>query len=111
MRDTNSRFAELDRLSSQFAEAQAQAEYLEEFKKSKLAMLMKEAEKQGFTTSAAQEREARVNPDYIQVLEGLRSATENAIKAKWALKRFEMEFEAWRSKQATMRAEMQLSHG
>jgi hypothetical protein len=101
-------FSKLDSLSAEYAEAQSTVEYLEEFKKSKLALLMKEAEIKGHNTAAAQEREARSSKEYLELLEGLRVATEQAIRAKWALKKFEMEFERWRTKESTKRAEMNL---
>ena len=51
------RFDELGKLADQFAEAQAQAEHLSEFRRSKKALLMKEAEVSGTKTAAIQERE------------------------------------------------------
>ncbi len=48
------RMAELRDLAGRFAKAYATREHLDEFKKSKLAILMKQAEREGMTTSAAQ---------------------------------------------------------
>lgn len=99
------RLSELRDLAKKYAQAEAQRTYLDEFKRSKLAMLMKDAEILGFSTSAAQEREARANPQYIELLQGLQVATENAEHARWLLKISEMGAELWRTQQASLRAE------
>lgn len=102
------RFDELRKQASDCAEAKAQVDYLEEFKKSKLAILMKEYEQKGITTASGQEREARADKEYIELLEGLKAARIEYEKLRWELEITKMRFEAWRSKQATNRAEMQL---
>jgi hypothetical protein len=89
-----------------YAKAKADYEYLEDFKKSKIAILMKEAEKQGFSTAAAQEREARAHPDYLEVLEGLRVANYEAEKLKRELWLAELASEIWRTNESSRRAEM-----
>lgn len=99
------RMAELRETANKWAKANAQRDYLDEFKKSKLAILMKQAEVAGFTTAAAQEREARANSDYLTLLEGLREATETAEALRWQLRIAEAGIEIWRTRQATMRAE------
>lgn len=99
------RLVELRETADRFAKAFAQREYIDEFKKSKLALLMKDAERQGFTTSAAQEREARAHPEYIGLIEGLRDATETAESLRWKLKIAEIGADVWRSQEATKRAE------
>ena len=102
------RFAELETLAQQFAQAQAQAEHLGEFRKSKKALLMREAELAGVKTAAIQEREAYAHPDYINLLKGLKAATEQALSCKWRLEIARMRFEWARTKAATRRAEMTL---
>lgn len=99
------RLAELRDIAEKFSKAYAQKEYIEEFKKSKLAMLMKDAEIKGFTTSAAQEREARAHPQYLELLAGLKDATEQSESLRWQLKIAEIGAEVWRTKQANVRAE------
>jgi hypothetical protein len=106
--DIETRLQELREKSRQYAKDYATVGYLEEFKKSKLAILMKQAETKGFTTAAAQEREARANPEYITLLEGLQEATERAESLRWELRIAEMGAEIWRTQQATKRAEMNL---
>lgn len=105
---TEARFVELEQLAQQYASAQAQAEHLSEFRKSKKAMLMREAELQGAKTAAIQEREAYAHADYVALLHGLKAATEQALACKWRLEIARMRFESWRTKHATRRAEMNL---
>jgi len=102
------RFDELEQLALQHAKAQALVDHLTEFRKSKKALLMKEAEKSGKTTAAIQEREAYAHPEYVQLLEALCEATEKAVALKWRLELSRMRFEWARSKEATRRAEMNL---
>jgi hypothetical protein len=99
------RMNELRELSKAYAKAKAQHSYLEEFKRSKLAMLMKLAEGAGHSSAAAQEREARAHPDYLELLEGLRDATERSESLRWQLQIAEIGAEVWRTQQANQRAE------
>ena len=100
--------ASLDKLAAEFSKAESERVYLDHFRKSKLAILMKEAEQKGHTTSAAQEREARANPEYLELLKGLQSATEIAEYAKWKLKNEHMGASLFQTQQANRRAEMKL---
>ena len=100
------RMSELRETSARYAKAKASYDYLEDFKKSKLAILMKDAEKAGFTTAAAQEREARAHQDYIELLDGLRVANEEAEKLRWELRLAELGAEVWRTQESSRRAEM-----
>jgi hypothetical protein len=91
-----------------FADAKAKRVYIDNFRKSKLAILMKDAERAGYNTAAAQEREALANPEYIELIDGLAEATKIEEKARWDLNIAELSVEIWRSQQATKRAEMNL---
>jgi hypothetical protein len=103
-----SRFALLDKLCHDYAEAQAQYDYLDEFTKSKLALLMEAAEAQGAKSAAIQERDARRDPEFMEFLKGKRAAQERAIALKWKLETTRMRFEWSRTKAANRRAEMNL---
>lgn len=87
-----------------FAKARAERIYLEEFRKSKKAMLMQRhlAERPGLPI-AAQEREAYADPEYLQVLEGLRAAAEAEETARWRLIAAQARVEVWRSQEASNR--------
>lgn len=105
---TEARFMELEALAMEFAQAQAQADHLAEFRKSKKAMLMKEAELSGSNSAVVQEREAYRHGDYVELLNGLKVATERALSCKWRLEIARMRFDWARTVQATRRAEMNL---
>lgn len=102
------RFAELEELAETYAQAQAQAEYLDDFTKSLLAKLMKAAEAEGATSAVIQEREARRAPEFILHLQGKQAATERALSLKWKLTIWQARFEWARTKAANKRAEMNL---
>lgn len=99
------RLAELRGMAEDFAPAYAERIHLEEFKKSKLAQLMKQAELDGHKTTAAQEREARAHPDYIALLEGLKVATERSERLRWQLEVAKLGVAVWQTQQANERIE------
>ena len=99
------RMIELRETAAKFAKAYAQREYLDEFKKSKLAILMKKYEREGHKTSAAQEREARADGQYIELLDGLKTAAEQSEALRWELKIAEIAVEVWRTRESSKRAE------
>jgi hypothetical protein len=102
------RFHEMEQIASEYAKQQAIVDHLDEWKKSKLSLLMRAAEKNGYKTAAMQEREALADPEYIKLIEAKNIANEQAIALKWKLKLFEMRFEWARTKAANKRAEMSL---
>ena len=65
-----------------FAAAKSDRVYLEEFCKSKKAMLMAAC---GEKTAVAREQYAYAHPEYVQLLEGLRVAVEAEETMKWKL--------------------------
>lgn len=87
------------------AEAKATRIHLEEFRKTKKALLMVEAEKAGISSIAAQEKYAYAHKDYIAFLDGLRVAIEQDGKLYLALERARLKVEVWRTKQANERIE------
>jgi hypothetical protein len=85
-----------------FAKAKAERIYLEEFRKSKKAILMKESFEE---TVGAQEREAYAHPDYRELLRGLREAIEIEEKLRWDLVAAQARVDVWRSIEASNRRE------
>lgn len=85
-----------------FAKAKAERVYLEEYRKSLKAILMKRTLE---TTVAAQEREAYSDPEYLQLLQGIKEATEIEEKLRWDLIGAQARVEIWRTEQANNRAE------
>jgi len=89
--------------SSKYAEAKAQRIYLEEFRKTKKALLMKDAMAKGVDSAVAQEREAYAHYEYADLLKGLMIAIEKEETLKWMLVAAQMKADIWRSEQASER--------
>ncbi|MDG9671843.1 hypothetical protein ONV78_29170 [Hahella sp. CR1] len=93
--------------AAEFAKAKANRVYLEEFRKSKIAILMREAESADPDLTAANRQEAwaRRHPEYLELLKGLMQATEEEARLHWELRTAEWAVEIWRTKSANKRAE------
>lgn len=100
------RLQELRDMAAQYAVAEARRQYLQEFRKSQKAILMIAAEKAGYNSVAAQEREAYASPAYIELLDSLEIAITDAERLKWELKITELGQSSWQTLQANRRAEM-----
>lgn len=88
----------------EFGKAKGDRVYLEEFRRSKKAMLMKDCLAMGVEAANAQEREALADPEYVSLLKGLAVAVENEETLKWQLEAARLEIEIWRTRQANERA-------
>ena len=88
--------------AKKFAKAKSERVYLEEYRKSLKAMLMKRSME---TASGAQEREAYAHDEYVELLKGLREAIEIEEKLRWDLIGAQARVEIWRTEQANNRAE------
>lgn len=88
-----------------YAKAKSERVYLEEFRKSKKALLMRDAEAAGHKTAAVQEREAYAAQGYMELLEGLRAAVEEEERLRWLIVGAQAKIEAWRTIEANRRAE------
>lgn len=86
-----------------YAQAKAKRIYLEEFRKSKKALLMKEALTCGIEAANAQEREAYAHPEYVYLLQGLAAAIEQEETLKWGMEAARMRCDIWRTEQANER--------
>lgn len=84
-----------------YAKARAERVYLEEFRKSKKALLMQQHSNKPI---GAQEREAYAHPEYIGLLAALRVAVEAEENARWMLVAAQTRVEVWRSQEASNRA-------
>jgi hypothetical protein len=89
--------------AAKYAKAKAQRVQLEEYRKSKKALLMKEALLCGIEAANAQEREAYAHPDYIALLQGLAAAIEQEELLRWQLEAARMKTDIWRTEQANNR--------
>lgn len=88
--------------AKKFAKAKAERVYLEEYRKSLKAILMKQSME---TAVNAQEREAYSHDDYVALLRGLKEAVEIEEKLRWDLVGAQARVEIWRTEQANNRAE------
>jgi hypothetical protein len=99
--DPNAAIDFLIRESANFAKAKAERIYLEEWRKSKKALLMQQSRE---NTSAGQERDAYAHPEYAALLEGLKAAVEIEETLKFKLIAAQARVEVWRSQEASNRA-------
>jgi hypothetical protein len=88
------------KLAPEYAAAKANRVFLEEFTKSKRAVLMKSC---GESAVNAQEREAMAHPDYLVHLEGLKAAVEKEETLRWQLVSSQAAVDVWRSQNASNR--------
>jgi hypothetical protein len=77
--------------------------YIEEFRKSKKALLMKDALVRGIEAANAQEREAYADKEYRALLKGLEAAINKEESLKWKIEAARLDIEIWRTRQATER--------
>ena len=88
-----------------YAKAKADRVYLEQFRKTRKALGMRAAELAGHKSAAVQEREAYVDQEYMQLLEGLREAVEVEERLRWMITAAQAKIEVWRTLESTRRIE------
>ena len=86
--------------AEKYAKAKAQRVYLEEFRKSKKALLMNQCDKK---TVNAREQYAYSHAEYIGVIDGLQAAVEVEETLKWQQIAAQLRVEVWRSQEASNR--------
>jgi hypothetical protein len=86
--------------AGKFAAAKAQRVYLEEFRKSKKAILMAQSQAK---TAAEREQHAYSHEDYLALLGGLKAAVEVEEELRWRLEAARIRVEVWRSQEASNR--------
>ena len=87
-----------------YAQAKAHRTFLEEYRKSQKAMLMKSAITEGRAkTAAAAEIEAYSDPSYVEMLKGLQEAVEQEETYRWGLISAQARIDVWRSNEASNR--------
>jgi hypothetical protein len=88
------------RIAPQYAEAKGTRVYLEEFRKSLKATLMKGC---GETAIGAQEREAYADASYIEHIKAMQIAVQQEETLRWRLVASQAAIEVWRSQEASNR--------
>jgi ABC-type transport system involved in cytochrome c biogenesis ATPase subunit len=87
-----------------FSQAKANRFYLEEYRKTLKAELMKEALQKGFEAVNAQEREAYSHATYKAHLSAIKSAMQLEEQLRWQLIAAQARVDVWRSQEASNRA-------
>ena len=90
--------------ASKFAQAKGTRVQLEEFRKSKKAMLM--ADEEG--SLGAKEIYAYAHPDYVQLLMDIKDAIIQEEELKYKLEAAKLRVEVWKTEEYTKRVEMKL---
>jgi hypothetical protein len=88
--------------AGKFAQAKAQRVYLEEFRKSKKALLMAQSTAK---TAAEREQHAYGHEDYLALLGGIKAAVEVEEDLRWKLIAAQARVEIWRTQSANNRAQ------
>lgn len=83
-----------------YAQAKAERIYLDEWRKSKKAMLMQESKE---SSAAAKEMDAYAHQDYLTVLQGIKEAVEVEESLRWKLIAAQARIEVLRSAEASNR--------
>ena len=91
--------------AGKYARAKAERVHIEEYRKSKKALLMAECTEKAVN---AREQYAYSHPEYIALLEGLKAAVEVEEQLRWAQIAAQLRVEIWRSQEASNRAEVRV---
>lgn len=86
--------------AGEFAKAKAQRVFLEEYRKSKKALLMAACDA---PAANAREQYAYAHPEYVELLRGLQAAVEVEEELRWQLVAAQARVEVWRSQEASNR--------
>lgn len=86
--------------ATKFAEAKANRVFIEEYRKSKKALLMAQSSAEA---ANAREQFAYGHDEYIELLNGLKAAVEIEEKLKWELEAARLRVDVWRSQEASNR--------
>lgn len=98
--DPNSAVDAIIAMAPRYAKAKAERVYLEEFRKSKKAILMQASESK---VSATQERDAYAHQEYIGLLAALQVATETEEALRWKMIAAQLRVEVWRTTESSNR--------
>ena len=98
-KDPNEAVEYLLKTAPRFAKAKSERVYIENFLRSKKSILMAQVE----GSNPTKEAYAYAHPEYIELLEGLRTAVEAEETLKWKMTAAELVVEIWRSQEASNR--------
>ncbi len=99
--DPQSYIQMIEDTAPRLANAKAERVYLEEYRKSLKALLMKASTQ---STAAMQERDAYADAQYLDHLKALRIAVHGEEALRWRMVAAQAAIEVWRSQEASNRA-------
>ena len=103
------RIAQLKVLGTKYATAKGEVVYLTEFRKSKLAILkIKYSTEDSKRSNVACDDLARSDPEYLELLLGLKEATIISEAALWELKTSHAGINIWQTQRADERADLKM---
>ena len=102
MTNPNDAVNHIYKIAEQFAKAKSERVHLEQFRKSKKAILFSDAPSE-FKTIQDKESYAYSHPEYIALLDGLKEAVFNEEKLKYELMSAQLRVEVWRTQEASNR--------
>lgn len=86
--------------AKKYAEAKAERIFIDEFRKTKKALLMGQSDAKA---SNAREEFAYAHPEYSELLTGLKAAIEVEETLKWRLTAAQLRVDIWRTREASNR--------
>jgi len=98
--DPQAALEQIWKLAPLYAKAKAERVYLEEFRKSKKAILMQEVSEGPI---GAQERYAYAHQEYRDLLDALKTAVEEEETLRWRLVSAQTAIDVWRSQESSNR--------
>lgn len=100
------RMEEIRQIGNNYATAKANLNYLEHYRKIRLAQMMKEKLSNCTNMSVAKaDLEARAEEEYIKLCQDLKNAVQQESKLAWEKKMVELKFEFWKTNQISAMSE------
>jgi len=100
------RMEEIRQIGNNYATAKANLNYLEHYRKIRLAQMMKEKLSNCTNMSVAKaDLESRAEEEYIKLCQDLKNAVQQESKLAWEKKMVELKFEFWKTNQISAMSE------
>ena len=100
------RMEEIRQIGNDYATAKANLNYLEHYRKIRLAQMMRQKMSTCANMSVAKaDLESRAEEEYIKLCQDLKNAVEQESKLAWEKKMVELKFEFWKTNQISAMSE------
>jgi len=100
MKDPHEAATYIFKHSALYSQAKAERVYLEQFRKSKKALLMAQSDSK---TAILKEMDAYSHSEYLMLLEGLKEAVRVEEELKWKIESAKLSIEIWKSNEFSNR--------